>query len=602
MKVREGPLNADMNPPCLPTPDAVERALSILLADGAEALRLAQQILDTPRQPASARAMAQAIRALCELRDGDPMACLPALIAGESLGGRAVIGDRAADLLMHVRAQWHRHEGQQAQAEALLRPLHERAATRPAVDAYLTAAALGTVVSIGGDDDQSLNLFYQAVSLARLGGQDALLVNALNNLGSYQLDLYNLEDAEPLLQESLAGALRLGSRRQIIYAAGNLVQCLCLMGRSAEALTVAREQLMARIRADDVPALHRDEEIAHALLDNGLVDEAAAVLAGQIHVDPLSNELATARVLLNARIALAQGRRGEALRHCLDRHEQLTPSGAVGTPAIDRIELMRLGARAAEALGQHALAYRLLNEAFHTHMQLLGRAARSRQLSLQITHGLQQAEWERDKAQQMASRLEALNGSLQAQIAENERLHQLLRAQALEDPLTGAYNRRHLLETGSGLLSLMKRRGEPLSVIIIDLDHFKQVNDHHGHEAGDRVLRAFADLARMSTRAEDLVCRYGGEEFVLLMPGARGDQAAARTLDLLQRFCSLAFDVSGGTAFTCSFSAGIATSPADGDSLQRLIAQADQALYAAKAAGRACVHRAGAGKTSSLSI
>lgn len=580
-----------MPPETAPPGADVAYALSIVLIDGVRARRHAQLCLDAPGRSVSDRAMAFAVSALAELRDGDPQACLPFIEAGEALGERHVIGDRAADLLQHMRAQWLRREGRLAEAEALMRPLFERSADRPVIDAYLTAAAMGTVLSMRGDDEASLGVFYEGLALARRSGELGLQVNALNNLGSFQSDLYNLEDAEPLLQECLAGALRLDSRRQIIYAAGNLVQCLCLMGRAAEALAIAREHLIARIRPDDVPALHRDEEIAQALLDNGLVDEAAAALGGQTHVDLLSNELATVRVWLQARIRLARGAPGEALALCQARLAHLQTEGEVGTPAIDRISLLSLAAQAAHEVADDALAYRLLQQAFATHELLLGRAARSRQMSLRIAHGLQQAEWERDAAQQMASRLEALNASLQTQVAENERLQQRLRAQALEDPLTGAYNRRHLLDAGSALLSMMKRRDEPLSVVLVDLDHFKHVNDRHGHDAGDRVLRAFADLARISTRAQDLVCRYGGEEFVVLMPGAHGDQAVVRMQELLQSFRALQFDSSTGQPFTCSFSAGVATAPAEGDQLPMLLALADKALYAAKAAGRERVER-----------
>jgi diguanylate cyclase (GGDEF)-like protein len=570
-----------------------ERALALLIADGAGAAALADEVLALPGADAVQQACAQTLRAMVEFREGTVAQGLQHLETAQGLLDVSDGDDRVADLLQHARALWHRREERLADAEALLRPLHERAERRHAVDAYLTAAALGIVVSMRGDDDGALDLFYQALAFARRSGLDSLLVNALNNLGSYQSDLYNLEDAAPMLEECLAGALRLGSRRQIIYAAGNLVQCLCLMGRPAQALEVAREQLIGRIRPDDLSALHRDEEIAQALLDNGLVDEAEAVLGGQAHVDPLSNELDTARVWLGARILLARGRAREALELCSARRTMLEEQGESGTVAVDRVNLLRLAAQAAGEEGRHELAFALLGEAFEKHEQLLGRAARSRQLSLQISHRLRQAEWERDSARQMAARLEALNATLQAQVAENERLQRQLRAQALEDPLTGLHNRRHLFEAGASLLSLLRRRGEPMAVALVDLDHFKQVNDRHGHDAGDRVLRGFAELARRETRAEDIVCRYGGEEFVLLMPGAGAAQAASRIEQLLPRFAALRFIDSHGNTFSSSFSAGVASTPDGTEALESLLERADAALYEAKNAGRACVRASG---------
>jgi diguanylate cyclase (GGDEF)-like protein len=577
-----------------PTPvhKDLERALALLHADGAAAARLAAQAAQAPWARAPDRALALVVQAIHELRAGSAADGLLRLAEAESLNQQAGPFARVDDLLISARAAGLRREGRPAEAEAMLEPLHRRASARPPVDAYLAASALGVLHSMRGHDLGALDLFYQALSLARRSGEPGLLVNALNNLGSYQSDLYNLDDAAPLLEECLEGALRLGSHRQIIFAAGNLVQCLCLMGQPARALALAREHLQGRIRADDPPALQRDEEMAQVLLDNGLVDDAAAVLARQPQNDPLSNEMATARVWLQARLLLTRGQPAEALQLCLRRRDWLDQTGEESTVALDRMNLHRVASQAAAELGNHALAYQLLQQAFATHEQLLGRAARSRHLSLQITHRLRQAEQERDSAQEMAARLGVLNTTLQAQVAENERLQAQLRAQALEDPLTGLHNRRHLMEAGAALLSLLRRRSEPLALVLIDLDHFKRVNDVHGHEAGDAVLTGFAELTRHETRAEDLACRYGGEEFVLLLPGAQAAQAASRMGSLLQKFQALRFSGNEGAAFGCSFSAGVAVSLGQEEALQALLARADAALYEAKQAGRGRVQMA----------
>jgi diguanylate cyclase (GGDEF)-like protein len=568
---------------------ALEHALAGIILDSAASMRAVRAALDDPGAAPGQRAMAHLVSALVAVREGTTVQCLEALAQAEPAGEPRLVA-----LAEHVRAQWHRREGRLAEAEALLRPLHQHAEQRPAVDAYLSAASLATVVSMRGDDDGALDLYYQAMALARRSGVDSLVVNALNNLGAYQSDLYNLEDATPLLQECLDGALRLGSRRQIIYAAGNLVENLCFRGEAAAALALAREHLVARIRPDDPPALQRDEEIARALLDNDLFDEAEAVLQRQVHVDPFSNETATSRVLLQARLLLQRGEYRQALAQCLARRSLLRREDGTGTVPVDRVALPRVAARAAQAVGDLALACELLDEALVTHEQLLGRAARSRRLSLQITHRLALAEWERDAARREHERLAALNTRLQAQVDENERLQQRLRAQALEDPLTGVYNRRHLIEAGTALLSQALRRGEPLALVMVDLDHFKRVNDQHGHEVGDQVLIGFAQLARRRSRAEDLVCRYGGEEFVLLMAGADAAQAAERLRALLSDFQALAFAGAGGAPLHCGFSAGVAASGAEPVDLQALLAQADAALYRAKQMGRSRVELAAA--------
>lgn len=572
----------------------IDQALVLVLTDGDAGLRAAEAALQRPGIAPVDRALAHALHALCALRNGDEATAHSRHDEAVRLLDGTAASQRAIDLLSQVRALRHRHKGELAEAEALLRALHARAAQRPLIDAYQSAAGLGIVLSMRGEDMAALDQFYQALSLARQSGIEPLIVNALNNLGSYQADLYNLEDAAPLLEACVAGATRLGSHRQIVFAAGNLVQCLCLMGQAPRALAVAREHLIHRIGPSDPAWLQRDEEIAQALLDNGLLDEAEARLGGDARIDPMSNEVQTARVWLSARLLLARGRPAEALALCLARREAMAAQGE-STMAIDRMHLCRVGAQAARETGDHALAYQLLDEAFATHETMLGRAARSRHLSLQISHRLEQAEWERDAARQAAERMELLNRSLQAQIAETQRLQLLLHAQAIEDPLTGLFNRRHLMDAGAALLSLLNRRGESVAVAIVDLDHFKGINDRHGHETGDRVLKGFADLARQQMRAEDIVCRYGGEEFVLVLPGATAAQAVQRLDELLLAFGALRFVDAQGRELHGSFSAGVAEARGPQDALPALLARADAALYAAKRGGRGRVLSAAAG-------
>lgn len=572
-------------------PDAaIDAVIACLLADGSEAARRAQALADDPAATPERRAMAWTLIALRDLREGSADAAEAALAHARALAG-AEPPPRLQALLLHADATRARSAGRLAEAQALLAALHARAGARPAADAYLSAASLGIVESMLGHDDAALDAMYHALHLARRSGMDSLLVNALSNLGSFESDLYNLEDALPLLEEAVAGAERSGSRRQLIFAAGNLVQCLVLRGDAPQALAVALDRLAPALRADDPPALRRDDEIAAALLLNGRVDEAAVLLANELYGGALTNELATLRVNLLARIRLARGDAAGALQLCEQRRAVLAAGGEEVTPAADRVELLRVAARAADTLGRHAEAYALLHEAFALHEDLLGRAARSRRLSLQITHRLRQAEWERDSAHQMASALEDLNASLRAEAAENERLKARLLALALEDPLTGLPNRRHLFDAGARLLAAQRRRGGPLAGALIDLDHFKQVNDTHGHNAGDAVLRAFAALLQREIRAGDIACRHGGEEFVLLMADASAEQAAQRLRTLLEAFGALRFDGQGGP-FHCSFSAGVADWQPPDETLDGLLRRADGALYAAKGAGRAAVRLA----------
>ncbi|NML18492.1 GGDEF domain-containing protein [Azohydromonas caseinilytica] len=154
--------------------------------------------------------------------------------------------------------------------------------------------------------------------------------------------------------------------------------------------------------------------------------------------------------------------------------------------------------------------------------------------------------------------------------------------EARTDMLTGAPNRRHVFEFGAATLSRCAAAGQACSVALIDLDHFKQINDRHGHDVGDAVLRAFAGQARARLRGRDLFGRLGGEEFLLLLPGVRQEQAREVTQRLRQALQPLALHQG---ALHYAFSAGVAQA-APGDDMDRLIARADRALYRAKLLGR----------------
>ncbi|MDO8605137.1 MAG: diguanylate cyclase, partial [Phaeospirillum sp.] len=168
---------------------------------------------------------------------------------------------------------------------------------------------------------------------------------------------------------------------------------------------------------------------------------------------------------------------------------------------------------------------------------------------------------------------------------ELQGLQAQLRDQAVHDPLTGLYNRRYLEEMFARELILAERQGHPVSLIMGDLDHFKRVNDVHGHLAGDEVLRVFGALMKRQARGSDICCRYGGEEFLLLLPGTSTEKAVERAEQL--RMALAATPVTYGVAqITVTASFGVATFPRDGRTSDALIAAADAGLYAAKLAGR----------------
>lgn len=188
--------------------------------------------------------------------------------------------------------------------------------------------------------------------------------------------------------------------------------------------------------------------------------------------------------------------------------------------------------------------------------------------------------------------LEGTRGELARALADgvslslaNLALREKLRSQALRDELTGLYNRRFLDETLPRLVAHAERRQMPIAVLMLDLDHFKQVNDRHGHAMGDAVLREVGAALLGRLRRMDVACRYGGEELMVLLPDCSAMDALARANDLCGLVRGLR-DRVDTTLPAVTVSIGVAAWPDHGEQIGRVIEAADAALYAAKRAGR----------------
>ena len=163
-----------------------------------------------------------------------------------------------------------------------------------------------------------------------------------------------------------------------------------------------------------------------------------------------------------------------------------------------------------------------------------------------------------------------------------DRAHRL----SMRDPLTGLFNRRYLDETMERETQRARREGSNVGVIVLDIDHFKSLNDTFGHDAGDHVLARTGELLRHLARGSDIACRFGGEEFALILPGAGLQVAAERAEAIRSLFESTPFEYEGRRLPPMTLSAGVAAlAPGAGDWAESLH-QADRALYTAKQAGR----------------
>ena len=178
---------------------------------------------------------------------------------------------------------------------------------------------------------------------------------------------------------------------------------------------------------------------------------------------------------------------------------------------------------------------------------------------------------------------------LQDQLEEkNRELEEL----SISDGLTGLYNHRHLHELLQEEFDRSKRTGEPISVVMFDLDKFKNVNDTWGHQAGDEVLKTLADILRESAREIDRLGRYGGEEFLAILPDSDPDAGVTFAERVREMVDKQKFEIGAEEALSMTISAGVATYPHDEpDGPRRLVHYADQALYSAKHSGRNTVVR-----------
>lgn len=168
----------------------------------------------------------------------------------------------------------------------------------------------------------------------------------------------------------------------------------------------------------------------------------------------------------------------------------------------------------------------------------------------------------------------------------NMKLQDALRMQTLRDPLTQLYNRRYMESSLERELLRARRSGQPLSVMMLDIDHFKRFNDTFGHDSGDALLKEFGKLLQRNVRGEDIACRYGGEEFILILPTCPEDIAIKRAHKIIQETRQLAIHHNHQDLGKITVSIGIALFPAHAEEVEPLVKAADRALYRAKQDGR----------------
>jgi len=443
-----------------------------------------------------------------------------------------------------------------------------------------------------GQSQQAFAYMFQAlreVSGARSNGFDVML---FCNLGHELIQLGDYLHALSYLEEGLQRCDALHNPRLDSVLRINRVICLYNLGRSAEALADIRRLLqlptdpfgrgrmnahfedmaIAALRAGDTP-------FANALLERA---QAALQMRG-VPDEHVTSHVARAELLLAAA-------EPQAALACLHACAPMRQPAVEGLSLRVRCEYYQTLADVHERLGRTPDALRALRrwQTLHVERALLASGARYQAAALhtellRMKHALLDSDARRRTTERAKAELQAANEQLKNKVAEVEALQQALRAQATRDFLTGLFNRRHLDDVLPSMLAMARRDRQPLTVVIIDLDHFKTVNDALGHMAGDRMLAAFGALLVEHSRKSDVACRYGGEEFCLLMPRTAAASARRKCAALL-RLWSQQQRVPAHGEYT--FSAGIADSLLVGGGAPQLLQAADQALLKAKRMGR----------------
>jgi len=612
------PPAADRHPPpaaSAPAPDAaalLEQADWQLYIDGWRAGELGQAALDlTADRPTLAlRGDAHFHVGLALLR---ARRFEPAVEANELARASFAAHDDARGLLMcdqfdatHLHVQGRLRESLELHLRILARSAG--VARRP-TDLYICHNSRAVTRKLLGQHDYMLLDFYEAMNAAKACESPGPHINAMANLGGSHTDLWNLTEAQRLSEEALDLAEAAGAWTAYAVAVFNLAQVYDGLG-----LVAPSAALLERIRRNEsrMPAgvLGQNTSLmAIAHLGAGDLAGARAWLDRGVTAMFTDHDGKTDYARAHATWLMATGRPQEA-RDVVQARIAESDSNVLKDPPYARMRLLQVAADVCEQLHDHAAALRHLREAQRLYETLVGRSARAGYIATQVAHEYALARDDRDRAREAQERAELdrrrlatlnlaleermgesqrLNEALQQKIAEAEALQAQLREQAVRDPLTGLYNRRFLAETSVARIELARRQGTAIALVLIDIDHFKQINDRHGHALGDEVLQQFAALLRERMRRSDVICRFGGEEFLLLVDDC-DDATLAGILDgLMAQFRALRLGSADAAPGACTFSAGVAVLDVDGADFEALARVADARMYRAKATGRARV-------------
>ncbi|MGM9489368.1 diguanylate cyclase [Ideonella sp. YS5] len=508
------------------------------------------------------------------------------------------VGDRPGYLLAGAglaRSLWR--QGQVQQALQLVLPLRDegvRVLRHEQLGVLLNAVA--GCYSAQGDSAQAFAYMFEALRHAGPRGGRGFDTVLHCNLSHELLQIGDYEHALMHVEQGLSRVAALKNPRLQSVLCINRVIGLTELGRAVDSLPDV-EALLA-LPADPSGrgrmAAHF-ETLAIAALRAGRTGLGAELVQrAWTQGEALLPDERLERVTATGLLAHMQGRQDDALAALLPSADQVIDDA--GSPCSVRMRAQFFGvlSEVQAAAGQPAAALAALRQCqrlqrMQTQMASLARyqAAALQTELLRLQHRLDENDAHRRSLERARAELAAMNVELTRQVQQVRALQEALLQQATQDPLTGLFNRRHLNDALPTLFALAQRESQTMALAIIDLDHFKRVNDQYGHAAGDRLLATFGELLADQCRRSDVACRYGGEEFCLLMPRTDAAGARRKVHVLLRRWRAQSFDIGDGiTLQGLSFSAGVADTSLDPASPDALLKAADDKLLEAKREGR----------------
>lgn len=494
-------------------------------------------------------------------------------------------GDRRGELLAlagRARCLWLRGEAQEALDRVLLLRAEALEILRQEERGVFLNVIAGGYSSLGRSAE-AFAYMYQALresSPTRNRGFDVVLYC---NLAHELLQLGDVHEALNYVRDGLLRARKLSNPRLYRVLLLNRIVCLTDLGRPEEAMDDVREAMRLAPEVSQHDASY--EALAIAAIRAGEREfgrELVALAEAALGPDSLPDSRGEGLVA-RAELLRADGRPVEAARLL----EGVV--GSLGQSVSLRIRCMvyQLLTDLHQATGNPVRALATLRSWQDLHLERMNQASLARRQAasvqtelLRLTRQKEEIDSRRRATERARKELERANAELALRMGEVEALKAKLEEQAVRDALTGLFNRRYLSDILPTLVAQARRQGDPLAVVIVDLDRFKEVNDTLGHLEGDRLLAAFGDLLSGSLRKGDVACRFGGEEFCLLLPGTDATGASGKVDRLLKEW---QFRESG------TFSAGIVDSLGVPGSGEALLKAADDAVLEAKRAGRARV-------------